>query len=197
MTTLLNFRDLAVARGDRVLLRGLSGEVVAGNILHVRGRNGSGKTSLLEVLGGLREPAAGTVTRVGEPEQCHWLGHRNALNEALTPEENLRFWCALQDIAGDVADALSRFQLSAAARRPCRELSAGQKRRAALARLLLQRRALWLLDEPMSALDGEGVALWLELLRAHCAQGGAAIVTSHQPLPADLPGLGTLVLGKS
>ncbi|MGH8630483.1 MAG: heme ABC exporter ATP-binding protein CcmA, partial [Burkholderiales bacterium] len=138
MTALVAFHDLAIARGDQVLLRGLAGAVAAGEILHIRGPNGIGKTSLLEVLCGLREPEQGTVERAVEPEACHWIGHRNALNGALTPFENLRFWCALQGVADEgIRGALRQFDLQRVADQPCRQLSAGQKRRAALARLAL------------------------------------------------------------
>lgn len=195
-TPLLAFAELAVARGDRVLLRGLAGGVGAGEVLHVRGGNGVGKTSLLEVLAGLRPAESGTVAREVEPEGLHWIGHRNALNPALTPVENLRFWCRVQGVdANGVAGALRAFGLDAVAGQPCRQLSAGQKRRAALARLSVVHRPLWFLDEPLSALDQGGIAHWLTVLRQHQAQGGAAIVTSHQLLPAELPGLRTLEVG--
>jgi heme exporter protein A len=195
MTAILSFKDLAVARGDRVLLRGLDGAVAAGEILHIRGANGVGKTSLLEVLAGLRAPESGEVGRAFEPEQCHWVGHRNALNGALSPFENLRFWCAVQGVPGEgVRAALREFELSTVADQPCRQLSAGQKRRAALARLAIVRRPLWFLDEPLSALDEAGVHHWLNLLAAHQQQGGAAVITSHQMLPARLPGLRSLEL---
>ncbi|MGQ0585578.1 MAG: heme ABC exporter ATP-binding protein CcmA [Gammaproteobacteria bacterium] len=195
MSALLSFADLTIVRGDRVLLRGVRGQVAAGEILHLRGANGIGKTSLLEVLIGLRAPEAGAVTRAFEPEQCHWVGHRNALNAALSPFENLRFWCAIHGAPADgLRAALREFELSRVADQPCRQLSAGQKRRAALARLAVVRRPLWFLDEPLSALDEAGVRHWLNLLQAHAAQGGAAVITSHQPLPAPLPGLRTLEL---
>jgi heme exporter protein A len=190
MTAFLEFRHLAIARGDRVLLRDLTGSVEAGQILHIRGANGVGKTSLLEVLAGLRAPESGALTRAFEPEACHWVGHRNALNPALSPFENLRCWCAVQDAPADgVRAALREFELSRVADQPCRQLSAGQKRRAALARLAIVRRPLWLLDEPLSALDDTGVRHWLNLLQAHQQQGGAAVITSHQPLPGNLAGL--------
>lgn len=193
MNSLLSFRDLAVARGDRVLLQGLGEAVGPGEVLHIRGANGIGKTSLLEVLSGLREPERGSVARTLEPEQCHWIGHRNALNLALSPVENLRFWCAVQSVPADgVTSALHSFGLAAMAHRPCRQLSAGQKRRAALARLAVAQRPLWFLDEPLSALDQSGIAHWLGLLEAHQRGGGAAIITSHQLLPAAFPGLRTL-----
>jgi heme exporter protein A len=196
MTAMISFRHLAIARGDHVLLRDLTGAVGAGEILHIRGSNGIGKTSLLEVLSGLRAADAGEVTRTLQPEACHWIGHRNALNPALTPFENLRFWCALQDVAADkVRGALREFELQRVADQPCRQLSAGQKRRTALARLAVAQRPLWFLDEPLSALDQAGIGHWLGLLEAHQRGGGAVIITSHQPLPATLPGLRTLELG--
>ncbi len=192
MTILLTFQNLSIARGDRILLRALSAEIRAGEVLHIRGSNGVGKTSLLEVLCGLREAADGSLQRKLKPEEYHWVGHRNALNPALTPFENLRFWCALQGVPQDgVRGALRGFGLHAVADRPCRQLSAGQKRRAALARLAVQRRTLWFLDEPLSALDHRGVQHWLSLLREHQAQNGAALITSHQPLPEAVVGLRT------
>lgn len=195
MTKLLEFNGLSVARGDRVLLRDLAGAVQGGEVLHIRGANGIGKTSLLEILAGLREPESGTVTRAFAPEACHWVGHRNALNPALTPVENLRFWCAVQAVPADrIDDALRDFKLSHVSDQPCRQLSAGQKRRTALARLAIAQRPLWFLDEPLSALDQAGIAFWLALLEKHQRAGGAAIITSHQPLPAELPGLRHLEL---
>ena len=195
MTVLLAFKDLAAARGDRVLLHALNGEVRAGEVLHIRGPNGVGKTSLLEVLCGLRESAEGTMGPVPATEHFHWIGHRNAINPALTPFENLRFWCALQGIPQEgVRSALREFDLQAVADQPCRQLSAGQKRRAALARLAVQRRPFWFLDEPLSGLDQAGIAHWLSLLREHQKQNGAAVITSHQALPATVPGLRTLDL---
>lgn len=190
MTAILSFRNLAIARGDHVLLRDLSGAVAPGEVLHIRGANGVGKTSLLEVFTGLREPEDGELVRAFEPDGCHWIGHRNALNPALSPFENLRFWCAVQNVPADgVRGALREFELSRVGDRPCRQLSAGQKRRAALARLAVVRRPLWLLDEPLSALDEAGVRHWLNLLQAHQQQGGAAVITSHQPLPGQVAGL--------
>ena len=192
---MLQFQHLSIARGDRVLLRGLSGALAAGQILHVRGANGTGKTSLLEVLAGLREAESGTATRSFETDGCHWVGHRNALNETLTPFENLQFWCQLngEPVEG-VRGALREFELTAVADQPCRTLSAGQKRRAALARLAAVHRPLWFLDEPLSALDAAGVTHWLALLRNHQQRGGAAILTSHQALEGDVRGLRTLDL---
>lgn len=196
MRALLCFENLSVARGDRIVLCRLSETVSAGEVLHIRGANGIGKTSLLEVLSGLRAPEDGVLHHTPDPETFHWIGHRNALNPALTPFENLRFWCALQDAPTEgIRGALREFELHAVADRPCRQLSAGQQRRTALARLAAVRRPLWFLDEPLSSLDQQGIQHWLALLQDHQKQGGTAVITSHQALPASLPGLRTLDLG--
>jgi heme exporter protein A len=196
MTAFIEFQDLAVARGDRILLKGLRNELRPGEVLHIRGSNGVGKTSLLEVLGGLREPEEGAVVRSSDPEHCHWIGHRNALNPAMSPAENLAFWCAVQDEpAARIYDALREFGLQRVTDQPCRQLSAGQRRRAALARLVVAERPLWFLDEPLSALDESGVRQWLDVTQRHLRRGGAAVVTSHQALPGPLPGLRTWELG--
>lgn len=185
---------LSVARGDRTLLRGLSFVLAPGEVLHLRGRNGAGKTSLLEILAGLRQPLEGRL-RKPDADALHWLGHKNALNPALTVLENLRWWCGLNAApVSAILPALERVGMETLRHRPCRTLSAGQKRRAALARLLLAPRPLWLLDEPLSGLDVDGIERFAELLATHARSGGAAIVTSHQPLAAGLPGLRLLEL---
>lgn len=182
--------NLAVARGGRTLLRGLDFALNPGEALHLRGGNGIGKTSLLEVLSGLRAPADGGFSARPEAGQIHWLGHKNALNLTLTPVENLEFWCGLNGLAAaGTQPVLERLGIARLRHRPCRTLSAGQKRRCALARLLLVRRPLWLLDEPLDGLDAQGLALFAELLREQLADGGAAIVTSHQSLPPGVPGV--------
>ncbi len=185
---MLKAENLSVGRGDRVLLRGLDLAVEPGAALHLRGHNGVGKTSLLEVLAGLRPAVGGRVHRPAAG--LHWLGHKNALNGDLSITENLRFWCASQAAGTDrLADALQALDISALRHRPCRSLSAGQKRRAALARLLLVRRPLWLLDEPLSALDAQGLACFAALLESHLESGGAAVLSSHQVLPIAAPRL--------
>ena len=186
----LHVHNLAVARGDRTIVEGLDFGVAAGEILHIRGRNGAGKTSLLEVLCGLRQPAAGRIENAPEAARRHWLGHKNALNPALSPEENLRFWCALngQPESG-VAQALQDVGLKNLRHRPCGKLSTGQRRRAALARLLAAPRPWWFLDEPLAGLDHAGIELLARLLEAHAKEGRAALLTSHQPLPPELAGV--------
>lgn len=195
MTTLLRAEQLSIGRGDRVLTQNLHLAVRAGELLHLRGRNGAGKTSLLEVLAGLRAPLAGTV-HCAQPRALHWLGHKNALHPALSAVENLQFWCALQQAeAAAIPAALERLGLARLRHRPTRSLSAGQKRRVAVARLLLAQRPLWLLDEPLAALDTEGLESLGAMLAAHLDAGGGAIVTSHQPLPVDAARLRQLELG--
>jgi len=181
---LLQTESLSVGRGDRVLFSGLTFAVAAGELVHLRGRNGAGKTSLLEVLAGLRAAVSGTVARPAGG--LHWLGHKNALNGDLSVYENLGFWCALQNCdPSPIAAALERLGLARLRHRPSRTLSAGQKRRAALARLLIAPRPLWLLDEPLAALDVEGLAYVGRMLDEHLRGGGGALVTSHQALPVD------------
>lgn len=188
--SLIAVENLAVARGGRTLLRGLDLAVQAGEVLHLRGGNGAGKTSLLEVLCGLRQPLEGGFRQRPEPQELHWLGHKNALNLALTPLENLGFWCGLNGVADNtLLPVLQRLGIERLRHRPCRTLSAGQKRRCALARLLLAPRPLWLLDEPLDGLDVQGLGLFAQLLAEHLGRGGGAIVTSHQPLPPGVPGV--------
>ena len=192
---ILAVEDLTISRGSRSLVRGLGFAVAAGEGIHLTGSNGAGKTTLLEVLCGLRAPAAGAITQRPEPQDLHWVGHKNALNSALTSLENLEFWCGLNGLAATgIGDALTRLGVEHTRHRPCRTLSAGQKRRTALARLLLVRRPLWLLDEPLDGLDAQGLQCFADLLAQHLQAGGAAVITSHQPLPAGLAGIRPLRL---
>ncbi|AXQ29608.1 heme ABC exporter ATP-binding protein CcmA [Solimonas sp. K1W22B-7] len=191
----LEISDLAVRRGPRLLFEGLGFRLAGGEILHLQGANGAGKTSLLETLAGLRRAAAGQMRGLPEDGGLHWLGHRNALNLSLSVLENLEFWCGLNGAAATACPpALERVGLWKLRHRLVRTLSAGQKRRAALARLLAARRPLWLLDEPLDGLDRQGLELFAQLLGEHAAAGGGAVVTSHQPLPAGLAGVRVLVL---
>ncbi len=186
---LIEVEQLAVSRGDRTLASGICWQLGAGELMHLRGANGVGKSSFLEILAGLRRPAAGHVRVDPDPMPLHWIGHRNALNPHLSAIENLRFWCEFNgQAAGGVAQALDRVALPLGARRRAvRTLSAGQKRRTALARLALAPRPLWLLDEPLDGLDVDGIATFASLLSEHLQGGGIAVVTSHQALPPGLP----------
>lgn len=192
----LEVHQLVVSRGDRVVLEDLSFSVAEGEVLHVLGRNGAGKTSLLEVLCGLRRADGGRIAPQPAARERHWIGHKNALNPALSAIENLEFWAALNDEAlPDPRTALTALGLQKAQlTRPSAQLSTGQKRRAALARLVAVPRPWWFLDEPLAGLDVQGLALFAGLLGQHAAGGGSVLVTSHQPLPGELAGLRTLNL---
>jgi heme exporter protein A len=183
----LSVEQLAVVRGDRMILRGLSFRVRSGEALHLCGANGAGKTSLLEILAGLRRSEEGTISGAPEPEQLHYLGVRNALSPALSPVDNLQFWCGINQIRPDgIETALKRLSVWTLRHRACRTLSTGQRRRVALARLLLATRPWWLLDEPFNGLDQAGDECFFGLLGAHLEQGGAAVIASHQPLASRL-----------
>ncbi|WP_238388287.1 heme ABC exporter ATP-binding protein CcmA [Sinimarinibacterium sp. NLF-5-8] len=186
---MLHVDQLSLSRGDRPLIVGFDLHVQPGQLIHLRGANGCGKTSLLETLAGLRRADSGSIETHPDPLPQHWIGHRNALAVQLSALENLEFWCGLNGIdRARAKPALARVALPAAAqRRAVRTLSAGQKRRSAIARLLLESRPLWLLDEPLDGLDVDGLALMSALLSEHLCAGGAVVMTSHQPLPQALP----------
>lgn len=188
--------NLACSRGERRLFSDISFALTAGEWLHVQGENGAGKTSLLRLLVGLSPADAGTIRWRGEPapspdfhRDLIYLGHHAAVKEELTPLENLRFAAALDGSALDERIALAalvRLGLRGREDLPVRILSAGQKRRVLLARLLTRPAVLWVLDEAFNALDSGAVQLLGELIGEHLAADGMAVLTSHQPLP--LPG---------
>ncbi len=185
----LSGRGVTCVRGGRVVFAGLDFEAAAGEVLVVTGANGSGKTSLLRLIAGLLIPAAGVVALEGGeaeltlPEQAHYLGHRDALKPALSVTENLGFW---RDFLGgephDIGQSLRAVGLDHAANLPAAYLSAGQRRRLSLARLLAVRRPLWLLDEPTAALDVAGQELFTGLMRDHISGGGLIVAATHAPL---------------
>lgn len=163
-------------RGERVLFREVCVAVRAGDALLLRGANGAGKTTLLRVLAGLTRPEAGRVTRAAAH---HWVGHREGLKPQETPREHLKLWTQAWGSGAETDPVLTRMGLTRPADVAGRYLSAGQRRRTALARLLLEDRPVWLLDEPYTALDGDGRKLVDDLIAAHRAMGGAVIAAIH------------------
>jgi heme exporter protein A len=185
----LSGRGVTCVRGGRVVFAGLDFEAAAGEVLAVTGANGSGKTSLLRLIAGLLIPAEGAVALEGGeaeltlPEQAHYLGHRDALKPALSVTENLSFWRDyLGGEAHDAGESLEAAGLDHAAHLPAAYLSAGQRRRLSLARLLTVRRPIWLLDEPTAALDVAGQELFAGLMRNHLSRGGLIVAATHGPL---------------
>lgn len=186
---LLTAETLACQRGVRLLFEDLSFRVCSGEALIVVGANGVGKSSLLRIIAGLRAPCAGHIRLSGLPddaphaEQVHYLGHEDAVKATLTVAANLAFWRKVLGPTGqDVEEALEEVGLGGLGRLPATALSAGQKRRLALARLLVCRRPLWVLDEPTTALDASGQALFAARARAHLSEGGLIIAATHAPL---------------
>lgn len=178
--------DLACRRGDRVLFRGLSLRLRPGEALQIAGSNGIGKSSLLRIVAGLAPAFAGSVDVAGP---LGLLDERPALDPSQPLGRALEFW---QRIDGAADNELARLGLSGLLDVPVRYLSTGQKKRAALARLLGQKARIWLLDEPLNGLDGHAVALAETLAAEHCAAGGIAVIASHQPF--SLHGMQTLAL---
>jgi heme exporter protein A len=185
----IDVENLACRRSGRLVFEGLSFALAEGQSLVVTGLNGAGKSSLLGILAGQLRPDAGTIRAegIGEralPEAVHLVGHRDALKSALTAAENLAFAGALLgDGAALPADALEAVGLAHAAGLPVAYLSAGQRRRVALARLLVARRPLWLLDEPTSALDETAQRTLFGIMQAHLDEGGIVIAATHAALP--------------
>ena len=201
---MLSAHGLTCVRGERRLFAGLDFEVGPGEWLHVQGENGAGKTSLLRMLVGLMAVADGEIRWGGEPvrtlaEDYHrallFLGHHGAVKEELTALENLQLASALDGeelTAREALAALHRFGLKGREELPVRFLSAGQKRRVLLARLVTKKAKLWVLDEPFTALDVKAVNMLSALVGEHLAAGGMAVLTSHQAMP--IPGGKTVQL---
>jgi len=192
-TCLLRARSLTCERDGRLLFARLDLTIAAGDVVELRGPNGSGKTTLLRCLAGLTADYEGDVDR---PLPLAYCGHRGGLKGELTPLENLAWYAALAGVEADVRslrDALDAMGLEGYALTPCQQLSAGQQRRVALARLHFSAAPLWLLDEPLTSLDDDGCALVRELLDAHRRAGGGAICATHTALA--VPGARTQSLG--
>ncbi len=183
----LTAKDLACRRGDRLLFARLSLDLAAGQALQVAGANGMGKSSLIRLLAGLMRPFAGGVERIGT---LALVDEKPALDEHQPLGAALGFWSALDRGTAP----LDRLGIAGLMDVPVRYLSTGQRKRAALARLIGQQASVWLLDEPLNGLDTHGVTLVETLVGEHCAAGGIAVVASHQPFT--LPGLRRLDLAE-
>jgi heme exporter protein A len=176
----LTIKNLSASRGGFVLFEGVSFSLTPAEALRITGPNGSGKTTLLRCLAGLIRTDSGTISNM--PENClHYLGHLNAMKPQLTVAENLLFWAKIY-AASDITDAIKTLNLSGLIDLPFSVLSSGQKRRVALARLLLSQRAIWLLDEPSVGLDVASVDIVETVLENHLFEGGIVIAATHTPL---------------
>ncbi|MCV2868344.1 heme ABC exporter ATP-binding protein CcmA [Defluviimonas sp. WL0002] len=172
----LTVTDLSIARGGIPVLGHVSLTLRSGCALVLRGPNGIGKTTLLRTIAGLQPPLSGTI---GLPsEDVAYAGHADGIKSTLSVTENLRFWARIFG-TGDIAPALAAMDLAALAERPAHSLSAGQKRRLGLARLLVTGRRFWLLDEPTVSLDAASVALFARAVRTHLSNGGATLMATH------------------
>lgn len=192
----LTGRGLGCVRGGRHIFSGLDFEVPAGQALAVTGANGAGKSSLLRMIAGLLPIADGTLgledggADLTLSEQTHYLGHRDALKPSLTVSENLEFWRDFLDGgASDGTASLEKAGLGHAAHLPAAFLSAGQRRRLSIARLLAVKRPVWLLDEPTSALDASGQSMIAGVMADHLRSGGIILAATHSPLGISAPEL--------
>jgi len=180
----LTVRDLSIARGGVPVLTGVSFDLAAGTALIVRGPNGSGKTTLLRTIAGLQPPLSGQID--GAEDRIAYAAHSDGLKAMLTVTENLMFWARVFGQT-QIDAALRAFALHPLANRFAGTLSAGQKRRLGLARLLVTQRPIWVLDEPTVSLDAQAVAWFAEAVQAHLGQGGAALIATHIDLGLDAP----------
>jgi len=193
MSTRLQAQDLECIRDFRTLFVGLNFQLQNGEAIQVEGPNGAGKTTLLRILCGLRSPDEGRILWNGQDiskdrtefqAAMAYVGHAHGIKGDLTPLENLRYWSSIHPVRHDpgITDVLQTVGLGAYEHVLSRRLSAGQRRRVALARLLITDATLWVLDEPFTAIDSEGVTMIEGFISRHIEQGGMAILTSHQPV---------------
>lgn len=185
--------NLRCIRQDRVIFKGLDFTLEAGQGLWIKGKNGAGKSSLLRMIAGLLKPSKGTIiwkkadTRE-EPEsfrqEFRYIAHQDALKPVLTVKENIQFWSEFHG-GNRVDEAIERFELGHIQDTPAQILSAGQKKRTNLARLVASPAPLWILDEPLSSLDVHYIDLFIELLKEHLENDGMALLATHQPIEID------------
>jgi heme exporter protein A len=182
---------LACRRGERLVFRRLDFGLPPGGALLLTGANGSGKSSLLRLMAGLTPPEAGSLAwdgvditkdRPAHRQRLHFIGHADAVKPVLAVREMLVFWAGMHGCATGIEAALSRFRLTGLADGPCRLLSAGQRKRLALARLVASPAPLWLLDEPTNGLDAAAIGDLLDTIAHHRADGGAVVLSTHTPL---------------
>ena len=185
----LSGRDISCTRGGRTVFTGVGFDVGAGEALAITGANGAGKSSLLRILAGLLPLAGGcihyaeNVSELTLAEQAHYLGHRDPFKPALSVRENLTFWQRyLGGPASDIEHALTLVGLDAIGHLPAGYLSAGQKRRLSIARLIAVKRPIWLLDEPATALDAAGQSAFIAIMQSHLDGGGLIAAATHVPL---------------
>ena len=185
----LSGQDISCTRGSRTVFTGVSFDVAAGEALAITGANGAGKSSLLRILAGLLPLAGGcihyseNISELTLAEQAHYLGHRDPFKPALSARENLTFWQHyLGSPAMDIEQALTAVGLGAIGHLPAGFLSAGQKRRLSIARLIAVKRPIWLLDEPATALDAAGQSAFVAIMQSHLDSGGLIAAATHVPL---------------
>jgi len=205
MSASLEAQNLECIRDFRTLFSCLNFQLQSGEAVQVEGPNGAGKTTLLRILCGLRLPDDGKITwngqdiiedRIGFQAALAYVGHAHGIKGDLTPLENLRFWSTIHPVNQDLvnSEVLQAVGLGAYENTLSRRLSAGQRRRVAIARLLITDARLWVLDEPFTAIDADGVAMIEEIISRHIELGGMAILTSHQPITLKQGNLQTLRL---
>jgi heme exporter protein A len=200
---MLQATDLSVRRGYRLLFSGLSLVVEAGDVVQLTGPNGAGKSTLLRILAGFSRPDSGTIIVSGQPHEeetsslLHYHGHREGLRDALSARENLAFFAGIMGgKTAAILPALARLGADRLADLPVQVLSAGQRRRVSLARLLIAPRPIWLLDEPLTALDVAGQAIVADVIAEHAQKGGLILVATHQSLPFETRSLDLTPFGR-